>query len=108
MQRALATPKSTWDFFGPSPELDLTPVLPKVEAPTLVMCGERDLRVPLDISRKIAESIPNAWLYVFREQGQLPAWTAPDEFFQVLRSFVLGKDIGQLPDGAGAAASRSR
>jgi 3-oxoadipate enol-lactonase len=56
-------------------ETDVTELLPRITAPTLVLCGSEDCLTPLDCGpdgagmRVIAERIPNARLHVFERCG---------------------------------------
>ena len=49
--------------------LDLRPQLPKITAPTLVICGELDEVFPPEHSRAIAAAIPNARLEIVAGRG---------------------------------------
>ncbi len=44
--------------------LDLTPILPDVQAPTLIVAGEEDRMFPPERSRALAAAIPNARLEI--------------------------------------------
>ncbi len=75
-------------------------LLDRVAAPTLVMHGTEDRRIPFEDGRYIAEHIPGAKLYPFQGRGHLPMTTAIGEFCEVLRLFVR---TGTVPgDGSPA------
>jgi DNA-binding SARP family transcriptional activator/pimeloyl-ACP methyl ester carboxylesterase len=76
---------STWT---PDPELDITPILGQVKAPTLVMQGTDDRRVSMAAAHHLARHIPDAQLYLFEGRGHLPIFTATEEFCEILRRFV--------------------
>jgi 3-oxoadipate enol-lactonase len=44
--------------------LDFRPELPRIQCPTLIVAGERDLTFPLEHSRALAEGIPGARLEI--------------------------------------------
>jgi DNA-binding SARP family transcriptional activator/pimeloyl-ACP methyl ester carboxylesterase len=82
---------NTW---APDPDVDITPVLGQVKAPTLVLHGTKDGRVPLATAHYLAEHLPDARLYLFEEAGHLPIFTATAEFCDVLRRFVKTGEVG--------------
>ncbi|MCZ6644981.1 MAG: alpha/beta hydrolase [SAR324 cluster bacterium] len=91
--------KSIEGFFASDPDMDISSVMQQVAAPTLVMHGTEDRRVPLKCASIIAESIPGAVLHQFPECGHLPWITAPGEFCEVLRHFMR---TGEVPPQPGA------
>jgi pimeloyl-ACP methyl ester carboxylesterase len=76
---------STWT---PDPELDISPILGAVKAPTLVLYRSEDRRVSVAAAHHLARHIPDARLHLFEGRGHLPIFTATDEFCGVLRRFV--------------------
>jgi pimeloyl-ACP methyl ester carboxylesterase len=85
---------STW---APDPDVDITPVLAQVKAPTLVLHGTEDSRVPLSTAYYLAEHLPDAQLHLFEGVGHLPIFTATVEFCDVLRRFVRTGELGAAP-----------
>jgi pimeloyl-ACP methyl ester carboxylesterase len=85
-------PGSLRSFFSPDPSLDMAPLLPRLRLPTLVMHGDADRRVPLDVARRLVARLPDAQLHVFRGRGHVATYTAPGEFCDVLRRFVHTDD----------------
>jgi pimeloyl-ACP methyl ester carboxylesterase len=79
---------STWT---PDPELDISPILGAVKAPTLVLHGSEDRRVSVAAAHHLTRHIPDARLHLFEGRGHLPIFTATDEFCEVLRRFVSGE-----------------
>ncbi|WP_433199693.1 alpha/beta fold hydrolase [Dactylosporangium sp. CS-047395] len=65
--------------------LDLRPRLAGIDAPTLVVCGERD-RVNLPLSRELAAGIPGAELRIIPGAGHLWNLEQPAEFTDLLRT----------------------
>ncbi|HSB37838.1 MAG TPA: alpha/beta hydrolase [Gaiellaceae bacterium] len=70
------------------PSLDLRPALARVEAPTLVVAGERDFVAPPAAARAIAEAIPEAELVVVPGAGHFVFVEAPDAFRRAVASFL--------------------
>jgi pimeloyl-ACP methyl ester carboxylesterase len=67
---------------------DLRPRLGQINAPTLVIWGERDNLVPLEYGKLLAESLPNARLEVIEGAGHNPMWDRPDEFTSLVIDFL--------------------
>ena len=67
---------------------DLRPLLGRIEAPTLVIAGERDVAVPLASSRATCDSIRGARLEVIAGAGHLPVLERPDEVARKLLEFL--------------------
>jgi class 3 adenylate cyclase/pimeloyl-ACP methyl ester carboxylesterase len=82
-------------FFDPDPENDITAQLPEVRIPTLVMHGTADRTAPFEAGSYLAQNIPRAQFYPFKDKGHLPIFTATSEFCEVLRCFVR---TGYLPE----------
>jgi len=75
-------------------EMDLAEDLAKITAPTLVMDGDQDILTPLDQgpqglgNRAIAETIPNAELYVIEGVGHTNLMEAPELSTEVVVGFL--------------------
>lgn len=75
-------------------EMDLTPYLPQIQSPTLVMDGDQDILTPLDQgpqgagNRYIAEQIPNAELYVIPGVGHTNLMEVPELSVEVVTEFL--------------------
>lgn len=48
---------------------DLSPALPSIRCPSLLLWGEQDTETPLEAGRRIARLIPRAALHVFPQHG---------------------------------------
>ena len=77
----LAATQATWTG-------DYTRLLPTIDAPVLVCCGERDTVAPFALSREIAEGIPGARLEKIPGAGHVANADAPDTFNAMLRTFL--------------------
>jgi 3-oxoadipate enol-lactonase len=75
-------------------ETDVTAELPKIEAPTLLLCGSEDCLTPLDCGpdgvgmRRMAELIPGARLHVFEGCGHGNLMERADESIRVIVDFL--------------------
>lgn len=67
---------------------DLTPLLPAVQAPTLILWGDRDPEVPRGAMEIMAARIPRARLVVFEGAGHFPFLDSPAEFCRTLKEFL--------------------
>lgn len=67
---------------------DLLPILSRIEVPTLVAVGAKDLMTPVTFSREIADAVPNATLHVIPDCGHLPPIEKPVETAALLRAWM--------------------
>jgi class 3 adenylate cyclase/pimeloyl-ACP methyl ester carboxylesterase len=81
-------------FLLPDPARDVRPLLPTLRTPTLVLHGDADQLVPVEVASYIAAQVPGALLYIFKGRGHALYATATTEFVRVARSFIRS---GQLP-----------
>ncbi len=72
--------------------LDLTPVLPTITLPTLVVCGTSDVITPPAESRRIAELIPGARLELFPKAGHMLMLERADELDALIVDFA--REVG--------------
>jgi pimeloyl-ACP methyl ester carboxylesterase len=68
---------------------DLTPRLPDVAAPTLLVWGEADEDTPLWMGKRMEELIPNAGLVVFDGAGHYAYADRLADFVRVTRHFLV-------------------
>jgi pimeloyl-ACP methyl ester carboxylesterase len=66
---------------------DLSDALPRIAAPTLVLCGKRD-RACLPDARRTAAAVPGARLCAVPHTGHLMPMTAPHSFNAIVRGFL--------------------
>lgn len=71
---------------------DLTDLLPRVEASTLLVWGTEDDAVPLRHARRMEELIPDAGLVVFEGAGHFAYLDDRDRFCLVVRHFLGARD----------------
>jgi len=67
---------------------DLSDLLPRVKASTLLVWGASDDAVPLNHARRMEKLIPDAGLVVFEGAGHFAYLDEPDRFCRVLRHFL--------------------
>jgi len=71
---------------------DLTPLLPAIQAPTLILWGDQEQEVPRSAMETMAARIPRSRLVVFAGAGHFPFRDAPEEFGRALREFLAGRE----------------
>ncbi len=69
-------------------EADLRDVLPRIEVPTLLLYGDKDVRSPLDVAEDLHAKIPGSRLVVIPGVGHLIDTEAPARFNSEVRSFL--------------------
>jgi pimeloyl-ACP methyl ester carboxylesterase len=69
-------------------EADLRDVLPQIDVPTLLLYGDRDARVPRDVTDALQAAIPQSRLVLLPGVGHVSSVEAPDRFSAELRSFI--------------------
>jgi 3-oxoadipate enol-lactonase len=67
---------------------DVLPKIPRIQVPTLVVCGREDRSTPLECSRQIARAIPKAHLVVVEGAGHMSALEKPADVNAALVPFV--------------------
>ncbi|MFL6237451.1 MAG: alpha/beta fold hydrolase, partial [Thermoanaerobaculia bacterium] len=68
--------------------LDLTPDLPRIQCPTLVLAGEADQMFPLERSRALAAGIPGARVEAVPGGSHAIVIEKPAEVVRILLEFL--------------------
>ena len=79
-------------YFRRMPDIDITPLLPCIDAPTLVLAGDHDPIVPPDQARLIADRIPGAELALIEGAGHLPFAERQEAYTRVLEAWLAKTD----------------
>jgi len=74
---------------------DVRPLLPRIQAPTLIVWGERDTLVPLSNSWDMRQAIPDSQLAVLRGASHNPMVDRPADFNRLLLRFFDGETVGR-------------
>ena len=91
--------KALWEFSKANRATDLTPELPKLSVPTLVITGAEDKIVPPEVSERASQVIPGAQFASLEGCGHVPQEECPDAFLGAVNGFLRQTD--------GAASSRA-
>ena len=83
----LATPELKSVFLSIIKE-DLSPVLPAINIPTLIVWGEDDKTTPLDSAYVFKEKIKNSEISVIKDAGHFPFLDQPNKFSEILLNFL--------------------
>jgi pimeloyl-ACP methyl ester carboxylesterase len=75
-------------YFTVMPDIDITALLPYIQAPTLVIASDRDPTIPPDESRVIASLVPNAELALIHGAGHLSFLESPVEYQVALSAWL--------------------
>lgn len=88
-------PLTLLQAFGHILRDDVRPLLPRIEASTLVVWGEHDRLVPREHSRELEERISDARRVVIPSAAHNPMVDRADEFTRVVLRFLEGEAIGR-------------
>lgn len=67
---------------------DFRAAMARIQAPTLVVWGDRDILTPPRHAEILAGEIPSAALAFIRGAGHTPWWDAPEEFSELVLDFL--------------------
>jgi pimeloyl-ACP methyl ester carboxylesterase len=79
---------SMLSYFTVMPQIDITPLLSKINVPTCVIAGDRDPTVPPIQSYTIARKVAGANLAVIKGAGHLPFFEKPMEYKRIMETWV--------------------
>jgi pimeloyl-ACP methyl ester carboxylesterase len=83
----IATPALTETFLNVVNE-DLTPFMEKIQTPTLLVWGEKDLETPFEFAEMMHSKIKNSKLIVLEEAGHYSFLDKQDYFVRALEQFI--------------------
>jgi class 3 adenylate cyclase len=93
-QRAVASPRVVQAFLRANLEMDARPILPLIQAPTLVL-HRRDYQfIPIANGRYLAEHIPGARLVELAGTEQSLFWETPEAVLDHVERFLTGMRRG--------------
>jgi pimeloyl-ACP methyl ester carboxylesterase len=72
-------------------EADLRNVLPTIDVPTLLLCGEEDVRSPPSVAAELDAQIPDSTLVVMPRVGHQSNVEAADRFNDEVRNFLRSR-----------------
>jgi pimeloyl-ACP methyl ester carboxylesterase len=85
---------------------DMRPRLTQVRAKTLIVWGEHDPCVPLQLAYRLSELLPCKTVAVIKGTGHVPMWERPTAFNQVVTEFLASGELRPTTAPALPAAAR--
>ena len=68
--------------------IDSRPYLPRIQCPTLVLCGREDVIASVEIHEEMADAIPNARLIVIEHCGHLAPLEQPEQVTRAMKDWI--------------------
>jgi pimeloyl-ACP methyl ester carboxylesterase len=87
--------------------VDFSARLAQIRAPVLLIWGEHDWIVPLEVGEQIRGQLEGAELVVIERAGHNPMWERPDEFNRLVGQFLLGETGSAAPQAGELRAAHS-
>jgi pimeloyl-ACP methyl ester carboxylesterase len=76
-------------YFNRMPDIDISDWLPRIQAPTLVITGERDGIVPPTQAHLIAAKVPKSTLLELKGAGHMAMLERPNEYARAVTDWAL-------------------
>jgi pimeloyl-ACP methyl ester carboxylesterase len=83
-----AGPFSLWRTSRDLLASDLRDTVTEIVSPTLIVWGDRDGLLPVELAYELHAAIPCSRLHVFSRVGHNPMWEVPDAFNALVTSFL--------------------
>lgn len=68
---------------------DLRAALPLIDVPTLLVCGDKDVRAPMSVAEDLHAAISGSTLVVLPDAGHVCNIEAPEDFNRAVRTFLF-------------------
>jgi pimeloyl-ACP methyl ester carboxylesterase len=75
-------------YFTVMPEIDITPWLADIKAPTLIVTGDEDPIVPPSQAHRLARNIPTATLKIIPGAGHILTVEQPGPYRDIVRRWM--------------------
>jgi DNA-binding NarL/FixJ family response regulator len=96
--RESVTPEGLSAAYASISDVDITDLLPRIQAPTLVLARRASEVLPVEVARNLTASIPNARMALLDGTGVIPFPDVMEQFVGEVCSF-LGSGLEDAPDG---------
>lgn len=85
-------------YFRDLASMDLSHVIPSIQCPVLVMCGNRDPYVSLERTKALSDLFPNSSLALIDGSGHMPMFENWPQYQAAIESFMarVGQDNAQV------------
>ena len=97
-----AGPATLWSAAHQLLTTDIRPKLARIQAPALVIWGEYDMLVPLELGRQLCRHLATEELVVIKSAGHNPMWDCPKAFNRVTLEFLNRNKSDVVAPVAGA------
>ena len=91
--RAGASPSGVLALHKANAQIDVRPILPTISVPTLILHARGDRTISVDMSRYMAERIPDATLVEIDADDHLPFGDCADRVIGEIEKFATGKHV---------------
>jgi pimeloyl-ACP methyl ester carboxylesterase/DNA-binding CsgD family transcriptional regulator len=98
--KASVTPEGLAAAYEAITRIDVADLLPRVQAPTLVIARRSSEVLPLDVARNLTSTIPDARLVTLEGTGVIPFPDVMEEFVGAIKEF-----LGESEPSPGASAT---
>jgi len=86
-----AGPVALWEASRDLLGSDLRPKLELIAAPTLVVWGDQDGLLPVELAHELHDRVPHSQLRIIEGVGHNPMWEAPEVFNELVLRFLRGE-----------------
>lgn len=76
--------RASWDIL----HADISADLSKIETDTIIIWGERDALLPLEMGERLHQALPRADYVIIEGAGHNPMWDCPEHFNQAIIEFI--------------------
>ena len=81
-------PRAMWAYFYQMPDVDIRDILPRIQAPVLVLAGDSDPIVPTAQAQLIAQTVPNADLVLIKGAGHVLGAERPEAYHRAITEWT--------------------
>ncbi len=81
-------PRLLWESAQEMLRSDFRQELARIDLPTLILWGERDLLLPLQMGHALREALPHATFITMPQSGHRPPLSQPGEFSRIVLDFL--------------------
>ena len=89
--RESVTPEGLSAAYQSISDIDVTALLPRIQAPTLVIARSESEVLPVEVARNLTASIPNARMALLPGTGVIPFPDVMERFVAEIAAFLPGK-----------------
>ena len=107
LQRAAATSEMARELLAMVYRIDITALLPRLRAPTLVIHREKDRAIPFRLGREVANLVPDARFISLPGNVHFPWLGDSESVLRAIGDFLRGEPSGQGTESGRPVTTRS-